>query len=116
MFPLDIVPSSLLALLAKFQDISVVRECVHQQLVAGAKDALSLVRLHQPDVNVASVAAGPPPPPEWMTWNMVPHYHAVDRQLEDIVDFFEEQTNVLLLRHQCNLYPAHKCISVVKFI
>ena len=28
MFPLDVVPSSLLALLAKFQDLSAVRDCV----------------------------------------------------------------------------------------
>ena len=67
MFPLDVVPLSLLALLAKFQDISAVRECVCQQLVVGAKGALSLVRLHRPDVNVAAVAAGPPLPPEGMT-------------------------------------------------
>lgn len=98
MFPLDAVPSSLLALLAKFQDISAVHECVRQQLVAGAKAAMSLVRLHRPDVDIASIATGPPPLPDGMTWNMVPHYHAVDRPAEEIVDFFEEQTNVLLLQ------------------
>ena len=98
MFLLDAVPSSLLALLAKFQDLSAVHECVRQQLVAGAKGALSLVRLHRLDVDVASVATGPPPSPEGMTWNMVPHYQVVDRPVEDIVDFFEDQTNVLLLQ------------------
>ena len=29
---------------------------------------------------------------------MVPHYQAVDRPAEEVVDFFEEQTNVLLLQ------------------
>ena len=59
---------------------------------------LSLVRLHRPDVDVAAIAAGPPAPPAGSAWNMVPHYQAVDRPAEEIVDFFEEQTNVLL-RH-----------------
>ena len=67
MFPLDDTPSSLLALLAKFQDLTVVRECVRQQLVAGAKAALSLVRLHRPDVDVAVIAAGRPTPPAGST-------------------------------------------------
>ena len=98
MFPLDGTPSSLLALLAKFQDLTAVRECVRQQLVAGAKAALSLVRLHRPDVDVAAIAAGPPAPPAGSAWNMVPHYQAVDRPAEEIVDFFEEQTNILLLQ------------------
>jgi len=98
MFPLDAIPSSLLDLLAKFQDLSAVRECVRQQLVDGTKAALSLVRLHRPDVDVAAVAGGPPTPPAGSTWNMVPHYQAVDRPAEEIVDFFEEQTNVLLLQ------------------
>ena len=66
--------------------------------MAGAKDTLPLVRLHRPDVDVAAVAAGPPMPPAGSTWNMVPHYQAVDRLAEEIVDFFEEQTNVPLLQ------------------
>ena len=98
MFPLDDTPSSLLALLTKFQDMSAVRECVRQQLVAGAKAALSVVRLHRPDVDVAAIASGPPVPPAGSSWNMVPHYQVVDRLAEEIVDFFEEQTNVLLLQ------------------
>ena len=98
MFPLDDTPSSLLALLTKFQDMSAVRECVRQQLVAGAKAALSMVRLHMPDVDGAAIASGPPAPPAGSSWNMVPHYQAVDRPAEEIVDFFEEQTNVLLLQ------------------
>ena len=98
MFLLDVVPSSLLALLAKFQDLTAVRECARQQLVAGAKAALSLVRLHRPDVDVAAIATGPLAPPAGSTWNMVPHYQAVDRPAEEIVDFFEEQTNVPLLQ------------------
>ena len=97
MFPLDVAPSSLLALLAKFQDLAAVRECVRQQLVASAKAALSLVRLHRPNVDIAAIAAGPPPPLAGSAWNMVPHYQAVDRPAEEIVDFFEEQTNVMLL-------------------
>ena len=63
--------------------------------MAGAKAALSLVRLHRPDVDVAVVAARPP---AGSTWNMVPHYQAVDRPAEEIVDFFEEQTNVPFLQ------------------
>ena len=98
MFLLDVVPSSLLALLAKFQDLNAVRECVRQQLVAGAKATMSLVRLHRPDVDVAAVATGPPAPLAGSTWNMVPHYQAVDRPAEEIVDFFEEQTDVILLQ------------------
>ena len=63
MFPLDDTPSSLLALLTKFQDMSAVRKCARQQLVAGAKAALSIVHLHRPDVDVAAIASGPPVPP-----------------------------------------------------
>ena len=98
MFPLDDTPSSLLALLAKFQDLSAVRECVRQQLVAGAKASLSLVRMHRPDVDVAAIATRPPAPLTGSAWNMVPHYQAVDRPAEEIVDFFEEQTSILLLQ------------------
>ena len=98
MFPLDVIPSSLLALFAKFQDLSAVRDCMRQQLVASTKATLSLVRLHRPDVDIAAVSTGAPTPPAGSTWNMVPHYQAVDRLAEEIVDFFEEQTNVLLLQ------------------
>ena len=98
MFPLDDTPSSLLDLLAKFQDLSAVRECVRRKLVVGAKAALSMVRLHRPDVDVAAIASGPPAPPAGSAWNMVPHYQAVDRPAEEIVDFFEGQPNVLLLQ------------------
>ena len=87
-----------MALLAKFQDLSAVRECMRQQLVAGAKAALSMVRLHRPDVDVAAIASGPLALPAGSTWNMVSHYQAVDRPTKEIVDFFEEQTNVLLLQ------------------
>ena len=66
--------------------------------MAGAKAALSLVRLHMPDVDVAAIAAEPPAPPAGSTWNMVPHYQVVDRPADEIVDFFEEQTNVPLLQ------------------
>ena len=66
--------------------------------MAGAKAALSLVRLHRPDVDVAAIAAGPPAPPAGSAWNMVSHYQAMDRPAEEIVDLFEEQTNVLLLQ------------------
>ena len=57
-----------------------------------------LQQLHRPDVDVAAIAAGPPAPPAGLTWNMVPHYQTVDRPVEEIVDFFEEQTNVPLLQ------------------
>ena len=56
------------------------------------------MRLHRPNVDVAAVAAGPLTPPAGSTWNMVPNYQAVDRPAEEIVDFFEEQTNVFLLQ------------------
>ena len=64
--------------------------------MAGAKAALSVLLLHRPGVDVAAIASGPPVPPAGSSWNMVPHYQAVDRPAEEIVDFFEEQTNVLL--------------------
>ena len=60
MFPLDEAPLTLWGMLAKFRDVHHVRELVRHQLVAGVKAALSLVRLHRPDVNLAAVAAGPP--------------------------------------------------------
>ena len=77
MFPLDAVPTTLAGLLTKFRSASNVKELVRQQLVAGVKVALSLVRVHRPDVDLADVATGPPPRPDGGEWNMRPHYAAV---------------------------------------
>src|SRR4051812_13893147 len=96
MFPLDSAPSSFLGLLGKFHDMGHVKELVRHQLVAGVKAALSLVRLHARDVDLEEITAGPPPPLDDMTWDMRPHYSALAQYAEEIVDVFEEWTNVLL--------------------
>src|SRR3954466_2004356 len=88
MFPLDEAPSTLWGLLAKFRDVRHVRELVRHQLVAGVKAALFLVRLHRPDVNLAAVAAGPPPRSYGGLWDMRPHYAAVGQYAEEVVDLF----------------------------
>src|SRR3954464_7143495 len=55
MFPLDAVPTTVAGLLTKFRSASNVKELVRQQLVAWVKAALSLVRVHLPDVDLAAV-------------------------------------------------------------
>ena len=40
MFPLDLAPSSILGLLGRFRDTSIMKELVRHQLVAGVKAAL----------------------------------------------------------------------------
>ena len=77
MFPLDEAPSTLCGLLSKFRNVHRVRELVRHQLVAGVKAALSLMRLHRPDVDWSAVADGPPLRPEGGEWDMHPHYAAV---------------------------------------
>ena len=96
MFPLDAVPTTLAGLLTKFRSASNVKELVRQQLVAGVKAALSLVRVHRPDVDLAAVATGPPPRPDGGEWNMRPHYAAVRQYAEQIVDLFEQRAQVIL--------------------
>ena len=76
MFPLDVVPTSLSGLLSRFWSVTRVQQLVRQQLVAGVKAALSLVRLHRPDVDLSIVAAGPPLRPDGGEWDMRPHYAA----------------------------------------
>ena len=68
-----------------------VRELVRHQLVAGVKAALSLVRLHRPDVDLSAVADGPPLRPDGGEWDMRPHYAAIRQYAEKIVDLFEQR-------------------------
>ena len=89
MFPLDEAPATHWGLLAKFRDVHHVRELVRHQLVARVKAALSLVRLHRPDVDLATVAAGPPPRPDGGMWDMRLHYAAVRQYAEQVVDLFD---------------------------
>ena len=96
MFPLDEAPSTLWGLLVKFRDVCHVRELVRHQLVAGVKAALSLVRLHRPDVDLAAVAAGSPLRLDGGMWDMRPHYAAVRKYAEQIVDLFEQRALVIL--------------------
>ena len=96
MFPLDAVPTSLAGLLSKFRNVSNVKEVVRQQLVAGVKADLSLVRLHRPDVDLSVVASGPPPRPDGDEWDMRPHYAAVRQYAEQVVDLFEQRAQVIL--------------------
>ena len=96
MFPLDAVPTSLAGLLSNFRNVSNVKELVRQQLVTGVKVALSLVRLHRPDVDLAAVAAGPPLRPDGGEWDMRPHYAAVRQYAEQVVDLFEQHAQVIL--------------------
>src|SRR3954465_11860055 len=77
MFPLDAIPTSLAGLLSKFRSVSNVKELVRQQLVAGGKAGLSVVRLHRPGVGLADVAVGPPLRPDGGEWDMRPYYAAV---------------------------------------
>src|SRR3954471_1055007 len=96
MFPLDEAPSTLWGLLAKFRNVHHVRELVRHQLVAGVKAALSLVRLHRLDVDLAVVAAEPPLRSDGGEWDMRPHYAAVRQYAEQIVDLFEQRVQVIL--------------------
>ena len=96
MFPLDEAPSNLWGLLAKFRDVSHVKELVRRQLVAGVKAALSLVWLHRRDVDIAAVATLPPLRPDGSLWDMHPHYPAVRQYAEEIVDLFEHRATVIL--------------------
>src|SRR4051812_24004926 len=96
MFPLDEAPSTLWGLLSKFRDVGHVRELVRHQLVAGVKAALSLVRLHRPDVDLAAVAAGPPIRPDGGLWDMRPHYAAIRQYAEEIVDLSKHRAHVIL--------------------
>src|SRR4051812_41295196 len=73
MLPLDEATLTLWGLLATFRYLHHVRELVRQQLVAGVKAALSLVRLHRPDVYLVAVAAGPPLRPDGGLWDMRLH-------------------------------------------
>src|SRR3954467_5645187 len=63
MFPLDAAPTTLSGLLSKFRNVNRVKELVWHQLVAGVKAALSLVRLHRPDVDLSAIAPGAGPRP-----------------------------------------------------
>src|SRR3954470_6420766 len=96
MFPLDAVPTSLAGLLSNFRSVSNVKELVRQQLVAGVKVSLSLVRLHRPDVDLFVVAAGPPLRPDGGELDMRPHYAAVRQYAEQVVDLFEQRAQVIL--------------------
>ena len=82
MFPLDAVPTTLAGLLSRFRSASNVKELVRQQLVAGVKAALSLVRVHHPDVDLVVVVTGPPPRPDGGEWDMRPYYAAVRQYAE----------------------------------
>src|SRR3954471_17842982 len=96
MFPLDAAPPTLSGLLSKFRNVHHVKELVRQQLIAGVKAALSLVRLHRPDVDLGVVAAGAPPRPDGDEWDMRPHYAAVRHYAEHVVDLFEQRAQVIL--------------------
>src|SRR4051812_9605903 len=96
MLPLDEAPSNLCGLLAKFRDVSHIKELVRRQLVAGVKAALSLVRLHRRDVDLAAVATRPPLRPDGSLWDMRPHYAAMRQYAEEIVDLFEQRATVIL--------------------
>ena len=96
MFPLDVAPTTLSGLLSKFWNVNRVKELVRHQLIAGVKAALSLVRLHRPDVDLSAVAAGPPPRPDGGVWDMHPHYAAIGQYAEEIVDLFEQRAQVIL--------------------
>ncbi len=60
------------------------------------KVALSLMRLHRPDVDFAAVAAGPPLRPDGGEWDMRSHYAAIRQYAEQIVDLFEQRAQVIL--------------------
>ena len=60
------------------------------------KAALSLVRIHRPDVDLTVVAAGPPPRPDGDEWDMCPHYAIVRQYAEQVVDLFEQRAQVIL--------------------
>ena len=60
------------------------------------KAALSLVRLHRPDVDLSVVATGPPLRPDGGEWDMRPHYAAVRQYAEHVVDLFEQRAQVIL--------------------
>ena len=69
---------------------------MRQQLIAGVKATLFLVRLHRPDVDLSVVAAGPPLRPDGGEWDMRPHYAAVRQYAEQVVDLFEQRAQVIL--------------------
>ena len=69
---------------------------MQHQLVVGVKAALSLGRLHRPDVDLAAVAAGPPLRPDGGEWDMRPHYAAIRQYAEQVVDLFEYRAQVIL--------------------
>src|SRR3954467_4445029 len=96
MFPLDVALPTLSGLLSKFQNVHHVKELVRHQLVAGVKAALSLVRLHRPDIDLSVVAAGPPLWPDGGEWDMRPHYADVRQYAEQVIDLFEQRAQVIL--------------------
>ena len=93
MYPLDVQPEGLAALLRKFRRVEDVKECVCQQLVGGAQVALAFVRAWHPALNFKEIAHLPPS--EGNVVDFMPHYVVVGDPAARIIAQTEAQTERL---------------------
>ena len=76
MFPRNPQPQGLAALMKAFMHGEAIHKFVRVQLVAGAKVALSWVRVHHPRINLDNISQSLPSPPGGGLIPMAPHYAA----------------------------------------
>ena len=96
LFPLNPMPQGLAGLMEKFRQGEAINGFVWEQLEAGARFTLALVRTHYPHIDLESVSRGPPPGVGEM--QLGPHYLVVDELARNLIVLLERETDVTLSR------------------
>ena len=94
LFPLNPMPQGLTGLMEKFRRGEAIKGFVREQLEAGARFTLALVRIHYPHLDLESVSRGPPPGLGEISFG--PHYLAVDELARNLVVLLARETDVIL--------------------
>ena len=76
---------------------------VREQLEAGARFALALVRIHHPRINLEDISRGPPPGFDVESTLLGPFYMAAGGSAKNIVAVLERETAATLRRHRAEL-------------
>ena len=94
LFPLNPIPQGLTCLMEKFRRGEAIKGFVREQLEAGARFTLALIRIHYPHLDLESVSRGLPPGLGEISLD--PHYLAVDGLARGLIVLLERETDVIL--------------------
>ena len=103
LFPLNPAPQGLANLMRRFLQGGAIEGFVREQLEAGARFALALVRIHHSRINLEDISRGPPPGFDVENTLLSPFYMATDGPAKNIVALLERETAATLCRQRAEL-------------